>query len=82
MRPFIVDGEKKNEIVGSGGGGTSVMYLRALWRFVGLGCDECFRLQVGFMFSDQDSVSEAECACSSYDVIVCVLVCWEEGTGI
>jgi len=41
---------KKNEIVGSGGGGTSVMYLRALWRFVGLGCDEGFRLQVWIIF--------------------------------
>ena len=52
MRPFHRRCEKKNEIVGSGGGdgGTSVMYLRPLWRCVGLGCDEGFRLHVWIIF--------------------------------
>jgi len=72
MRPFHRRCEKKNEIVGSGGGdgGTSVMYLRPLWRCVGLGCDEGSRLQMGLLFSERDSVSETECGCSSCDVIV------------
>jgi hypothetical protein len=60
--------------------GTSVMYLRALWRIVGLGCDGGFRLQaVGGFLPERVSVSEGIVDGRVATSLSGLLVYWKEG---